>query len=81
MPNTVDVILFLILAAIIGAAVTYIIKAKKNGVKCIGCSAGGACHCTGQSGEASGCGCACACESQGNEGNKESHCCGCRAEE
>lgn len=38
-----DVIVILIIAAILGAAVTYIIKAKKRGVKCIGCSSSGCC--------------------------------------
>jgi len=48
-----DFIVTLVLALIIGAAVCYIIKAKKRGVKCIGCPA--ACNCAGKSG-ASGCG-------------------------
>ena len=36
-----DLIVILILLILIGAAVSYIIKAKKSGVKCIGCPAGG----------------------------------------
>ena len=28
---------------IVGAAIVYIVKAKKKGVKCIGCPAGGNC--------------------------------------
>lgn len=32
-----------IVLVIVGAAVVYIIKAKKSGVKCIGCPAGGSC--------------------------------------
>lgn len=40
---------------IIGAALVYIIKAKKKGVKCIGCPAAGSCG--GQHGGASGCSC------------------------
>jgi hypothetical protein len=32
-----DIIVALILAAIIGGAVFYIVKAKKSGQKCIGC--------------------------------------------
>lgn len=52
-----DVILGVILLVIIGAAVIYIVKAKKRGVKCIGCSAGSSC---GKHQEASsGCGCGC----------------------
>ncbi|MBE5883728.1 MAG: FeoB-associated Cys-rich membrane protein [Lachnospiraceae bacterium] len=38
-----NVIVLVILFVIIGAAVAYIVKAKKRGVKCIGCSAGGEC--------------------------------------
>lgn len=33
----------LIVVVCIGAAATYIIKAKKKGVKCIGCPAAGQC--------------------------------------
>ena len=33
----------IVLAVLIGSAAAYIIKAKKNGVKCIGCPAGGNC--------------------------------------
>lgn len=32
-----------ILLIIIGAAVVYIVRAKKKGTKCIGCPAGGTC--------------------------------------
>lgn len=44
-----------ILLIVLGAAIAYIVKAKKSGVKCIGCSAGGSCsgHC--------GCGSDCSC--------------------
>ena len=38
-----DVIIVMIVLAAFAAAVTYIIKAKKRGVKCIGCSAGDTC--------------------------------------
>ena len=50
-----DLILILILAAIIGAAALYVYKAKKRGVKCIGCPAGGCSGCNG--GCSGGCGC------------------------
>ena len=43
-----DFIVIVILAVLIGAAVSYIIKAKKNGVKCIGCPAGGSCPSSGK---------------------------------
>ncbi len=44
-----NVIVILILAAIAGAAVLYIVRAKRRGEKCIGCSCsrqcGGQCGC------------------------------------
>lgn len=50
-----------ILAILLGAAITYIVRAKKRGVKCIGCPAAGSCsHSRNGSGEpnaSSGCGC------------------------
>lgn len=50
--KTIDVILVLIIVAILAAAVAYIIRAKKKGVKCIGCPAAESCaakknKCTG----------------------------------
>lgn len=57
MPKLIDIVLILVLVVIIGAAVAYIVKAKKNGAKCIGCPAGGTCgH---KSKGDSGCGCGC----------------------
>lgn len=50
-----DLIVAGILFIIIGAAVTYIIKAKKSGAKCIGCPADG--KCSGRKDGHSGCGC------------------------
>ena len=38
-----DFVVIVILLLVIGAAVAYIIKAKKSGVKCIGCPAAGTC--------------------------------------
>lgn len=49
-----DLIIVLILLALIGAAVRYIVKAKKNGVKCIGCPDGAACS-RRQAGSCGGC--------------------------
>lgn len=46
-----------VLLIIVGAAIWYIVKSKKNGVKCIGCPAGG--KCSGNCGEDSDCGCGC----------------------
>ena len=38
-----NLIVFLIVAAIVGSASLYIYKAKKRGVKCIGCPSGVTC--------------------------------------
>ncbi len=38
-----NAIIILILLLLVGGAVRYMIKAKKNGARCIGCSAGGCC--------------------------------------
>ncbi len=38
-----DLIVSVILVLIVGGAAFYIIRAKKNGAKCIGCPAGGSC--------------------------------------
>ena len=54
-----DIIIIAILAVLIGGAMWYIIKAKKNGARCIGCSAGGNCSCGGDKASACGCGCDC----------------------
>lgn len=54
-----NAIVFIVLAVIIGAAIAYIIKAKKSGVKCIGCSAGGGCACGSTAEGSAGCGCGC----------------------
>lgn len=50
-----DLIVIGIVLLIVGAAVTYIIKEKKKGVKCIGCPAAGTCGKMNQ--KDSGCGC------------------------
>ncbi|MBR5791776.1 MAG: FeoB-associated Cys-rich membrane protein [Ruminiclostridium sp.] len=39
----VDFIVGAIIVALVAMAVTYIVRAKKRGAKCIGCSAAGAC--------------------------------------
>ena len=41
-------IVILIVIAIVGAAVAYIIREKKRGVKCIGCPAAGSCPNSGK---------------------------------
>ena len=47
-----NIIVVAIVAVVLGAAIAYIIKAKKSGKKCIGCPGGGCC--SGNCG--SGCG-------------------------
>lgn len=42
----VNLILFLILAAVLIPVVRYLVKAKKSGQRCVGCPSGGSC-CTG----------------------------------
>ena len=51
-----NVMIVLIVLLILGASITYIVKAKKAGVKCIGCPAGGTCsgHCNECSGSCPG---------------------------
>ena len=43
-----DIIVLVILLVIVGGAIRYIYKAKKNGARCIGCSAGGCCYAKGK---------------------------------
>jgi len=52
----VDFIIIAVIVAILGFVIRYIYKAKKKGVKCIGCPDGGSCsgHCAGCAGS---CGC------------------------
>ena len=42
-----NVILILVIAAILGLAIWYVVRSKKKGRKCIGCPSGGCeqCHC------------------------------------
>ena len=53
-----DFIVVAILTVILGSAIRYMVKAKKNGARCIGCSAG---SCTCNSAESSSC---CGCGSE-----------------
>ena len=39
----VDFLIVIVLLVILGAAIIYIVKAKKSGTKCIGCSDSGSC--------------------------------------
>jgi len=65
------VILIFVLVAIVGGAIAYIVRAKKNGVKCIGCPAGGSCGSKKEGASCSGCsscrseGCSCGCGGEG----------------
>ncbi len=66
-----NAILIVVLVAVIGGAVAYIVKAKRNGVKCIGCSAGGNCGRKKDAPMQGGCGSCSGCNSCSNGG------CGC----
>ena len=50
--NTIDYVIIALVAVVLGLVIWYIRRAKKNGVKCIGCPAGGNCAggCAGCSG-------------------------------
>lgn len=52
-----DIIVVGIILVIVGAAVAYIVKAKKSGAKCIGCPASG--NCPSKTGGKSSCSCGC----------------------
>ena len=64
-----DLIVIAIVIVIVGSALGYIIRAKKRGVKCIGCPAGGNCTSCPSSGETAGNCCG------------QTHTCGCCAEQ
>ena len=72
-----NAILIVVMVAILGGAVAYIVKAKRNGVKCIGCSAGGSCG--GKKGDSlqGGCGCCSGCNGGSDDGGFG---CGCHEE-
>lgn len=53
----VDIIITILLIGALGLAIRYIVKAKKRGVKCIGCPEG--CACSGKNGDGTECGCGC----------------------
>lgn len=63
----VDFIVVALLFIAIGAALVYLVKAKKNGAKCIGCPAGTECA----HGGCGGCRCNCESESHGHTDTKE----------
>ncbi len=61
---TEEIIAVVLIALIIGGAILYIIKAKKNGKKCIGCPDG----------------CSCKAKSEGSCKDGEGNCCCCNKE-
>lgn len=52
-----DLIVMAVVVLIVGTAAAYIIKAKRSGVKCIGCPMAG--ECAHKHGKVSGCSCGC----------------------
>ncbi len=56
--SPVDIIAAIVLVAILGGVITYIVKAKKRGVKCIGCPYAEQCAKKG-----------CGCGNQGDNGH------------
>lgn len=53
----IDVIVVAIIVVLVGSALAYIIKAKKNGIKCIGCPDAKSCSSGSHAGQTvSGCG-------------------------
>lgn len=60
-----NAILIFVLALILGGAIAYIVRAKRRGVKCIGCSASG-CY-GGKKGSCNGCQGDCGCHEEKKE--------------
>lgn len=50
-----DILIIAVIALIIGLVIWYVIRAKKKGVKCIGCPNGATCGKTGGCSGCSGC--------------------------
>lgn len=59
-----DIIIVAVVLLIVGAATVYIVKAKKSGVKCIGCPSGATCGQNDNGGGCSGCGGGCHCHEE-----------------
>ena len=53
--NFADAIIIFIVLAAMATAITYIVKAKRRGVKCIGCSAADTCGSKGNPGATCSC--------------------------
>lgn len=62
----IDIIIGIILLAIVGGAVFYVVKAKKSGVKCIGCPESKNCSSKSNVNNSCGCGCSCKCDKENN---------------
>ena len=60
-----NVILIVALVVILGGAIAYVVRAKKKGVKCIGCPAGGDCGKNGNTCGGCGTGDGCCCAGKG----------------
>ena len=58
-----DVIIVAIILTVIGLSAWYVIRAKRRGVKCIGCSAGGCASDKKEGGCGGNCSCCCGCQS------------------
>lgn len=56
-----DIVVAVILIIVLGLSISYIVRAKRRGVKCIGCPSGKSC---GGSGTSS---CSCGCSECGND--------------
>ena len=54
-----NIIVGLIILIIVGAAVAYLVRAKRKGVNCVGCPDSGCCYSSKKKEETSGCGCGC----------------------
>ena len=65
-----DIIVIIILVLLIGSSAAYMIRAKKNGVKCIGCPAGGKLSRQRESAEKETCRTRCRKEDHGDIGNE-----------
>ena len=52
-----NIVVILIIVALVGGAMSYIIKAKKRGVKCIGCPDSAGCSYKGSKNSECSCGC------------------------
>ena len=54
--NIADIVILLVLVVVIGSACFYIVKAKRNGAKCIGCPMSKQCGSKNQEGTGCSCG-------------------------